>query len=185
MGMARLNKLTARGTRNGKPRKCGTCGKEIASGDVYYWWKFRFGGRHIRCANHPPEHWERESNDKRREIMQGQDAVEAAREALTLEDAISAVEAAIAHAEAAEESFQNAVDGWQGTNLENAEIFQTFESAVSELDDFVSSAGQVLSELQDFDPEHDDDGEDRDEDDPADEWLEIANGLDDFPDPDF
>lgn len=31
------------------PGKCGRCGCEIKKGDSYRWWKFRYGGKQIRC----------------------------------------------------------------------------------------------------------------------------------------
>lgn len=45
----------ARVTTVNKARKdqgqCGKCGKHIGAGDPYRWWKFRFGGRRIRCMD--------------------------------------------------------------------------------------------------------------------------------------
>lgn len=32
------------------PGKCGHCGKEIAAGEPYLWWKFRRSGKYIRCG---------------------------------------------------------------------------------------------------------------------------------------
>src|SRR3990167_6691124 len=29
--------------------ECGKCNAKIKKGDGYKWWKFRFGGRHVRC----------------------------------------------------------------------------------------------------------------------------------------
>lgn len=29
---------------------CGKCGAKIKKGDSYRWWKFRYGGRRVRCA---------------------------------------------------------------------------------------------------------------------------------------
>lgn len=29
---------------------CEKCGTEIKKGDSYKWWKFRFGGKHVRCS---------------------------------------------------------------------------------------------------------------------------------------
>ena len=31
--------------------KCSKCGKVIGVGDPYVWWKFRFGGRYVRCGD--------------------------------------------------------------------------------------------------------------------------------------
>lgn len=33
---------------------CGSCGKVIKPGDAYIHWSFRYGGRRIRCTEHPP-----------------------------------------------------------------------------------------------------------------------------------
>jgi len=29
---------------------CGKCGEPIRAGDAYRWWKFRYGGKRIRCS---------------------------------------------------------------------------------------------------------------------------------------
>lgn len=29
---------------------CGKCGAKIKKGDTYRWWKFRYGGRYVRCV---------------------------------------------------------------------------------------------------------------------------------------
>ena len=46
-------------TRVAKAQKaqgsCSKCGKKIAKGDPYIWWKFRFGGKRVRCAECPPK----------------------------------------------------------------------------------------------------------------------------------
>lgn len=45
--MPRVNKVdSARKT----PGTCGKCGCDIAKGEPYVWWKFRFGGKRVRCA---------------------------------------------------------------------------------------------------------------------------------------
>jgi hypothetical protein len=34
-----------------KPQgECGKCGAKIKKGETYRWWKFRYGGRYVRCA---------------------------------------------------------------------------------------------------------------------------------------
>lgn len=34
-----------------KPQGTCRCGKAINVGDAYVWWKFRYGGRHVRCTS--------------------------------------------------------------------------------------------------------------------------------------
>lgn len=31
--------------------QCGKCGKDLNPGDAYRWWKFRYGGRRVRCMD--------------------------------------------------------------------------------------------------------------------------------------
>src|SRR5436853_7182846 len=53
-GMPRVKrqKKSTRGTR-----VCGAigCGKEIQPGEAYFTWSFRYGGRQVRCLEHPPK----------------------------------------------------------------------------------------------------------------------------------
>ena len=32
------------------PGSCGKCGDKIDKGQPYKWWKFRYGGKRVRCA---------------------------------------------------------------------------------------------------------------------------------------
>lgn len=36
-------------------RTCGVCGKDIKPGERYFTWSFRYGGRQVRCLEHPPK----------------------------------------------------------------------------------------------------------------------------------
>lgn len=44
--MPRVNRITKSLTAH----KCGKCGADIPKGSAYLWWKFRFGGKYIRCS---------------------------------------------------------------------------------------------------------------------------------------
>lgn len=174
---ARLNKVTR---ARKSPGTCGRCGAVINIGDGYYYWKFRFGRRQIRCLDHAPAPWERESNSKRQDLMRASDAFAACQNADAPEDAAASLREAIGYVESARDEFQNAVDGWSSTGLENSEMAQNFEYAVSDLDDWLSDAEQAADELEAWDPTDPDNADD------PDAWQDVIIGnLGDVPDPDF
>lgn len=45
-----MPRVTVVKSANKPAGKCGRCGVEIKKGDSYKWWKFRYGGKRIRCA---------------------------------------------------------------------------------------------------------------------------------------
>lgn len=49
MARVRTQKKSARGER-----ACGRCGRAIEVGETYFVWSFRYGGKHVRCSEHPP-----------------------------------------------------------------------------------------------------------------------------------
>jgi hypothetical protein len=75
------------------PGDCGHCGTVIRKGQGYYWWKFRYGGKHIRCANHPPRQSDLTASDK---LSRAYAASETVEELVTaLRDAVTPVTAAL------------------------------------------------------------------------------------------
>lgn len=46
--MARVNYVKSCRKDQGS---CGKCGKELPAGSAYRWWKFRYGGRRVRCMD--------------------------------------------------------------------------------------------------------------------------------------
>lgn len=188
MATARLN--TVKSAR--KPgMKCGVCQTPIEKGMPYVWWKFRFGGRYIRCMAHKPQAWERESNSKRQDLMRASDALDNARSETTATDAINALTEARDYAESAKDEFDNAVQSWTGTNLEYSENYQNFESAVSELEDFISDVEDAMSELESLDEpdeaafEDDPDGYDDAQAEYESDLQRILDDIPDVPDPSF
>lgn len=180
----------ARLTRVAHARKegltCERCQVEIAKGDPYQWWKFRLGGKHIRCMKHTPASWERESNSKRQSVMQAEDAVMDAQAAEDQQEAIDKLQEAIDYAENVRDEFQSAVDSWADTNLQYSYQYEAFESAVQELEDWLSDAEGALSDLQGWEPEEVVEDPDSDIEPEVDEgWREYVDGLPDFPQPDF
>lgn len=45
-----MAKVTLVAKARKSPGPCGKCGEKIKAGDAYRWWKFRFGGKHVRCV---------------------------------------------------------------------------------------------------------------------------------------
>jgi hypothetical protein len=134
--------------RSRKEGKCGKCGRKIEVGMPYLWWQFRYGGRHVRCVDHPPDPWELESNSKRAALLEAASLIGEAVDAK--ETMRASMESAMELVNEAIEEFQEAIDSWQGTNLEGSEMYANFENAISELemwhseaDSFDSSLGEI------------------------------------------
>jgi len=150
----------------GKEVKCGRCGAVIAKGERYYQWSFRYGGKHARCALHPPRPSELTQSkissvlsalenlqdvaaglDNTDDFAEAKDAVRSA-----AEDMQNAIEEVKAEYEEAAEHF-----GGQGENQERAE---QMESAYDEMDDIIASIESV--EIEEPDDPDDDPEEDQD-----------------------
>jgi hypothetical protein len=173
--MVRVERVTA---ARKSPGVCGACRQPIAAGEPYVHWSFRYGGKHVRhekpeCQPHP---WELVGNPKRQDLMRASQAWADAFNADTAEEAAAHLEDAAGFARSAAEQFQDAVDGWQGTGLENSEQYATFESAADELDTWADEAERVAGDLTSWEPEHEDD---------TDGWRETLHETEEPPDIDF
>jgi len=58
------------------PGHCGRCDLVIRKRDPYYWWKFRYGGKHIRCIEHRPRQSDLTSSDKLSTLYAAQEGLE-------------------------------------------------------------------------------------------------------------
>jgi hypothetical protein len=153
--------------------KCQKCGSEILKGEPYRWWKpSRFTGKRVRCMKPScaPAAWELESNEKRAGLLRAQMSVDDLVNAETCEAAQLCIADALEEVRAVIESFQEAVDSWSGTGLENSQRYFDFESAIGELEDWVQAAESVEADAGDciLDPG----------------WVPDFT-LDDVPEPDF
>lgn len=183
MGMTKLHTISsARRT----DLKCFRCGTAIRRGGPYMWWKFRLGGKNYRCMACPPKAWELESNAKRQALMKGVDAYDRCMNAYDPVTAASELRSAIEHVQDAHDEFESAVDSWTGTNLENSDMFQTFQDAVYTLSSWISDAEYVASDLEEWTPEQLEVEEDTFVDDEDDEsWIELRDRVEDFPEVNF
>jgi len=140
------------------PGKCGRCSKEIKKGDGYQWWKFRYGGKRVRCLECPrPRYSELISSGKLSAIEAAresiQDAIEAFRGDHDIESLRSALETAAEDvrqvAEEYRESAQNIEDGFGHSTQQSDELNERGDAVEAGADQIESAAG----ELEDFDEE--------------------------------
>lgn len=119
-------------------RVCGAlgCGRVIAKGEEYFTWSFRYGGRQVRCLDHPP----RASDLTQSRMGEVYTAIENAQEQLagdieSLADVKAAIEGVADAAREVVEGYREAAEhfGGQGQNAERAD---ELEGWVDELDGF-------------------------------------------------
>lgn len=139
------------------PGKCGMCGKEIPAGAGYRYWKFRYGGKHLRCMNcPPPKTSELTSNAKISSLLAAQEYAEEAidkwekdpgdAESLTsiLEECAGSIREV---AEEFRESAQAIEDGFQHETEMSAEMNDKGENLDSAADELEST------QIEDFEEE--------------------------------
>lgn len=151
--MARLNRVQ----KTRKEWRCGKCQKPIEVGSPMLYWGFRYGGtyrRHVTCE---PEHWEYATNNfKRQALMRASDAVGMAQEADTAEDAAAALRDAISEVEGTVEEFRAALAGWDSSGIDGASdssLYQTFETAAEELEEWSTQAESLAEDLEGMETE--------------------------------
>jgi hypothetical protein len=122
------------------------------AGESYYWWSFRFGGKHYSLK--PP----RASQLTQSEFLGAIYTVKESMEDFTLGDGVKTTESA-------KDDFESAIEGWVSEIESAGEVAQEGKDAMPEglqegdvgqmLEGRVDSAGEWASELQgiDLDPE--------------------------------
>lgn len=148
MSMARLNRVQ----KAAKPQgTCQKCGAAIDKGDPYVWWKFRYSGTYKRCTRPQcqPQPWERESNQKRADLMQAEDALAEATSATDPDDAGSYLDQAAELVRGVAEQLEETASAWQGTNLEYSEQYQVYQDDAASLTEWADTAERVASDLHD------------------------------------
>lgn len=118
------------------PGDCGKCGVKIKKGEAYYYWEFRYGGKHIRCAKHPPRQSDLTSSDKLSRAYAASEAIE---------DAVSELNGAIPPVTAALISNDPVPEPVPGVER----LFQAIEDLKGSLEEQASEAEDVASEYND------------------------------------
>lgn len=167
--------------------KCGKCGCELPKGSAYRWWKFRYGGKRIRCTKPgcAPKGSELVNSPYISGCMAAQESMEEALGSATcVADVQSALESAAEEitnmGEEARASFDNMPENLQmgGTGEMLEGRADACESLASELE---SAAGELEEDdARDLDPEDEDDwvtaieaqGVERDEGESDEDWAQ-------------
>lgn len=139
------------------PGTCGKCSKKIDQGQGYIWWKFRYGGKRIRCSTCPrPRQSELTNSDKLSRCYAAgeaiEDAIDAFRKSLDVEDLRQALEdAANELTEVAEEYRDSASNVESGMNGNRMPICDELEEKADNLESKASELESAASELEEFD----------------------------------
>src|SRR4029077_7595774 len=139
------------------PGTCGKCGKKIPKDSPYLHWKFRYGGKRIRCTTRPrPRQSELTNSDKLSRCYGAGEAIAAAidqfRKDGELEDLRSALESAAEEIrEVAEEYRDSASNVESGMNGNRMPICDELEEKADNLDGKADEIEQAAGGLDEFD----------------------------------
>ena len=144
------------------PGKCGSCQAEIQAGDPYYHWSPGFRSRYkaLRCAKHPPKPWETESNPKRAALIEAEYLIVTATEADRPDSAVATLENAIGLVETAKEELEASASSIQ-EHFQYSEKAEAMERHASELDEWINTANEVMEKLGEWEPDEEEEEEDR------------------------
>lgn len=136
------------------PGKCGKCGEEIPAGAPYRHWKFRFGGKHIRCMKSAcgPRSSDLTGSDKLSRVYAAGESIEDALAAFDQDDDADSLRQAMEEAaeqvrEVAEEyreSASNMESAFSGGSPQIDELNEKADNLESKADDIESAAGDLV-----------------------------------------
>lgn len=129
-------------TRVKKCRKgqgaCGKCGVKIRKGHPYRWWKFRYGGRRVRCMKPEcsPRQSDLTSSDKRSRLYAAGEQVE---------DAVGSVLRAAEGKKLKEmkEAWEGLLETVNDAAQEIREVASEYEDSASNMEEHFPSSGKV------------------------------------------
>lgn len=139
------------------PGTCGKCGKKIPEGASYRHWKFRYGGKRIRCATCPrPRASELTNSDKLSRCYAAgesiEDAIDQFRKDGEIEDLRSALEGAAEEIrEVAEEYRDSSSNVESGMNGNRMPICDELEEKADNLDSKADEIEQAAGDVEEFD----------------------------------
>jgi hypothetical protein len=123
------------------PGSCSVCHKTIEAGESYQHWQGRYTPRYVAHSSCSVPTWMRETNPLRQEHYRAQDAHSAV---------VSAIEELREIVEGIVDSLDDRISGWEGTNLENGQQYQSCSDSRDELQTWIDQLPE-LDELPDLD----------------------------------
>lgn len=137
------------------PGSCGKCQKKLKKGDSYLWWKFRYGGKRIRCTEDAcaPRTSELISSDKLSRSMAAGEAIEDAvrtfKKDFNLEALTNEVESAAEEVREVageyQESSDNIESGFGHETEQSGELREKAENLEQKATDIEDAAGNLKS----------------------------------------
>ncbi len=175
--------------------ECGKCGVKIRKRDPYKWWKFRYGGRRVRCANPKcaPRGSDLTNSDKLSRCYSAgesiEDAIEDFKKDFALDDLKSVMEDAANEirevAEEYRESSQNMEDGLGHETEQSQELSEKGDNLDGRADE-IEQAANDLMDFADWQANRGDDSKkkkDEDDEEQRKEWAEeIAREAEEYTD---
>lgn len=135
------------------PGSCGKCQKKLKKGDSYLWWKFRYGGKRLRCTDDAcsPRTSELVSSDKLSRCMAAgesiQDAISAFKKDFILETLTGEVESAAEEVREVageyQESSDNMESGFGHETEQSEELRSKSENLEQKATDIEDAAGNL------------------------------------------
>jgi hypothetical protein len=139
------------------PGTCGKCSKVIKAGSSYIHWKFRYGGKRIRCSLCPrPRQSELTNSDKLSRCYAAgesiEDAIACFRKDFDIEDLRGALENAASECtEVADEYRDSASNVESGMNGNRMPICDELEEKADNLESKASDIESAAGQLEEFD----------------------------------
>lgn len=134
----------------GQKRTCGRCGAEIAPGQKYLQWSFRYGGTHYRCGEHRP----RRSELTQSKMSAVYSAIEFAEAELpnltTVEDVRQLVHDVAETVEDVVQEYRDAAEpfGGQGENAERADELEGWQEELESFEPDEADADDVGDDVE-------------------------------------
>lgn len=129
------------------PGQCGKCGIKIKVGDSYRWWKFRYGGKRVRCdkAECAPRASDLTQSEFYSTLYSIQDSLEEAISNQSADDMRSAAEELRSLGEECSDKRSNMPDSLQYS--ETGELLETRSDECSSRADEIESAADEMDDL--------------------------------------
>lgn len=137
---------------------CGSCQTPLTKGSAYRWWKFRYGGKYVRCLSDKcaPRSSDLTSSDKLSRVYAAQENacdVLSEWDGKEVDDLTSIVETMVSELEEVSQEYQASADAIR-ENFEESPTADECEEKSGEIDDWISDIEGV--DLDEFEYDEDD-----------------------------